>query len=70
MTRVHGMKNVIMQVTYLLNGSMVNLLFYRNINIPRESDSLRETSPQSYPGSPNCLENLIVSMLLMGVSKC
>ena len=35
-TLVNGMKNVIMQVTYFLRGSMINLLFICHITLYRE----------------------------------
>ena len=38
--------------------------------ILRESHLLWEIKPQSCPKSPNCLENFIVLMLYMEVSKC
>ena len=31
MTQVNGMKNAIMPVTYILSGSVVNILFYCDI---------------------------------------
>ena len=43
------MKNVIMQVTYLLNGPIANLFFYCQVYILRENDFLIETLRQSYP---------------------
>ena len=48
-----------MQVTYFLNGTML-----------RQSDFLWEIQPQSYPWNPNCLEKFILAMLLMEVLKC
>ena len=65
MTQVNGMKNVIMQVTYFLNGPMVNLFY---CHILQERDFLRESLPR-YPWSPNCMDNFRVSLLLMKVSK-
>ena len=35
-TQVNGMKNIIMQVTYFLNGFVVNMLFYCHINSERK----------------------------------
>ena len=36
MTQLTGMKNAVMQVTYFLNDTMVNLLFYCHIILCRE----------------------------------
>ena len=46
-TKLNGVKNAIMQVTYFLNGPMLNFLLSYYF-ILRESD-LREIYPQSYP---------------------
>ena len=36
MTQVNGMKNTIIQVTHILNCSMINLLFYCHIILYQE----------------------------------
>ena len=48
-TQMNGMKNAIMQVTYILNGSMISLLFYCHIIFYWE----KVTSCDTYPWSPN-----------------
>ena len=60
-TKLNGVKNAIMQVTYFLNGPMLNFLLSYYF-ILRESD-LREIYPQPYPWSPNGVENFSVLML-------
>ena len=64
-TLVNGMKNVIMQVTYFLHGSMINLMFICHVTLYREKmTSYQKFISQSYPWSPNnCLENFSISML-------
>ena len=71
MTKLNGVKNAIIRVTQFLNGPMFNLLFYCHITLYWEKvRKLWEIKPQSCPKSPNCLENFIVLMLYMEVSKC
>ena len=50
MTQVNKMKYAIMQVTYFLNDSVVNMLFgsVSGYYMLRGSDSLKEIQPQSY----------------------
>ena len=50
-----------------LHDSFVVLLYHFILG---ESDFLQEIFPQSYPWSPNYLENFRISMLLIEVSKC
>ena len=48
------MKNVIMQVTYFLNGPMLNLLFYFHI--------IEKVTMRNLARSSTCLENISVSI--------
>ena len=63
MTKLSGVKNAIMQVIYLLNGSIFDLLFYCHIILYRE----KVTSYEKF--SHNCLEDFSASILLLKVSK-
>ena len=66
-THVNGMKNAIMQVTYFLNGPMVDLLFYCHIILYWEQVTSYEKFSHNltFEWSPNCVENFSVSMLLV-----
>ena len=63
------MKYAIMQVTYFLNDSVVNMLFgsVSGYYMLRGSDSLKEIQPQSYSWSPNCLDSFSILILSMEV---
>ena len=63
------MENGIMQVTYILNGPMDNLLLYCHIILYWQ----RVTSNEKFSNSlyfEVCLENFNVSVPLLEVSKC
>ena len=66
------MRNAIMQVKNVLNGSIVNLLFYCHIILLILSQSvfLWEIWHQAFSLSPNCRENFRDLMLLMEITKC
>ena len=49
---VNGMANDINYVTYFLNSSVINMLFYYYI-----TTYLEKVSPPFYPLTPNCAKN-------------
>ena len=70
-TQVNGKKNVIMQVTYFLNDSVLNIMFYCHvITYWQRVPPLEKFNRSLTCLSLNCLENFIVLMLLMEISKC